>query len=321
MAGVRVSRWMVLHADDFGMNKAVNAGILQSFRDGILTSTSLLANAPAAEEACQEWPRLMADLRAESISSTVRRRKLSDHLTPFDLGIHLNLTQGHPLSAGYPSELLNEKGEFPGIGPVFRHLRSPRSRFREVIQKELEFQIERMCEFGVVPTHLNGHQYVEMMPAVATLVPSLMEKYSIPVVRVAYETHLVRTVLMEGRAAPFAVALVKRHFARRFRRQNRFAAPARFFGTAHAGLVSRSRFESFVRFSSPHNCTEIGLHPASVPQQDASGPHDPWFDPLANLRPEELAWLCDESTPDILVSHHQSLGRLHQIPSSDSQAT
>ena len=87
MAGVRVSRWMVLHADDFGMNKAVNAGILKSFRDGILTSTSLLANAPAAEEACQEWPRLMADLRAESISSATRRRKLSDHLTPFDLGI------------------------------------------------------------------------------------------------------------------------------------------------------------------------------------------------------------------------------------------
>lgn len=313
MAGSRVRRWMVLHADDYGMNQAVNAGILQAFRDGILTSTSLLANAPAAAEACQEWPRLTADLRAEAVASAARRRKLSDHMAQFDLGIHLNLTQGHPLSTGYPMEMLNERGEFPGIGPVFRHLRTPRSRFRDAIQKELELQIERMRELGVTPTHLNGHQYVEMMPAVATLIPQLMEKYSIPVVRVAYETHLVRTVLMEGRAAPFAVALIKRHFARRFRRLNSYAAPARFFGTAHAGLVSRTRFESFVRFSSPINCTEIGLHPATSSQVDAQASQDPWFDPLASLRPQELAWLCDESTPEILVSHQQSLGRLSQI--------
>ncbi len=313
MVVARVRRWMVLHADDFGMNQAVNAGILQAFRDGILTSTSLLANAPSAAEACQEWPRLTADIRAEAVASTARRRKLSDNLAPFDLGIHLNLTQGHPLSTGYPTEMLNERGEFPGIGPVFRHLRSPRSRFRDAIQKELELQIERMRELGVSPTHLNGHQYVEMMPAVATLIPRLMEKYSIPVVRVAYETHLVRTVLMEGRAAPFAVALIKRHFARRFRRLNSYAAPARFFGTAHAGLVSRARFESFVRFSSPINCTEIGLHPATLSQVDARALQDPWFDPLASLRPQELAWLCDESTPEILVSRQQSLGRLSQI--------
>lgn len=313
MAGERIRRWMVLHADDFGMNKAVNAGILRAFRDGILTSTSLLANAPAAAEACQEWPRLTDDLRAESVASVPRRQKLSDDLSPFDLGIHLNLTQGHPLSSGYPSEMLNERGEFPGIGPVFRHLRTPQSRFRDAIQKELELQIERMREFGVSPTHLNGHQYVEMMPAVATLIPRLMEKYSIPVVRVAYESHLVRTVLMEGRAAPFAVALIKRHFARRFRRLNSYAAPARFFGTAHAGLVSRKRFESFVRLSSRIDCTEIGLHPATAPQADAHGPQDAWFDPLASLRPQELAWLCDESTPEILTSHQQSLGRLSQI--------
>lgn len=313
MVVARVRRWMVLHADDFGMNQAVNAGILQAFRDGILTSTSLLANAPAAAEACQEWPRLTADLRAEAVASAAHRRKLSDNLTPFDLGIHLNLTQGYPLSKGYPQEMLNERGEFPGIGPVFRHLRSPRSRFRDAIQKELELQIERMRELGVSPTHLNGHQYVEMMPAVATLIPRLMEKYSIPVVRVAYETHLVRTVLMECRAAPFAVALIKRHFARRFRRLNSYAAPARFFGTAHAGLVSRARFESFVRFSSPIDCTEIGLHPATSPQGDAQTSQDPWFDPLASVRPQELAWMCDESTPEILVSHQQSLGRLSQI--------
>ena len=113
------SRWIVLHADDFGMNAAVNEGILRAFRDGLLTSTSLLANAPAAEEACAAWPQLVNELRAGDVASAWRRRQLGDDLRPFDLGVHLNLTQGRPLSGTYPVELLNDRGAFPGSARSF----------------------------------------------------------------------------------------------------------------------------------------------------------------------------------------------------------
>ena len=33
----------MLHADDFGMNEAVNQGIVQGFSQGLLTSTAILA--------------------------------------------------------------------------------------------------------------------------------------------------------------------------------------------------------------------------------------------------------------------------------------
>ena len=309
-------RWVVLHADDFGMNAAVNAGILQSFRDGLLTSTSLLANAPAAAAACHAWPQLIVDLRAGAIASAPRRAQLGDDLSPFDLGIHLNLTQGHPLSANYPSELLNDRGEFPGIGPVFRQLRSVRSRFRNAVLTELQSQIEWMLDHDVSPTHLNGHQYVELMPCVVELIPLLTAKYSIPVVRVAHEPHLAQTVLLEGRVVPFAIALIKRHYARRMQRLEsvrELSAPMRFFGTAHAGLVTRPMLERFLRCSSPRGCTEIGLHPATAPQSDARLSGDEWFDPLAALRPNELQWLCDHSTAEVIASHGLSLGRLSQI--------
>jgi predicted glycoside hydrolase/deacetylase ChbG (UPF0249 family) len=311
-------RWIVLHADDFGMNAAINAGILQAFREGLLTSTSLLANAPAAEEACAAWPQLVNDLRAGAVASSARRHQLGDDLLPFDLGVHLNLTQGRPLSDHYPAELLNERGQFSGIGPVFRRLRRVGSRFRDGVRAELQLQIERVLDQGIQPTHLNGHQYVELMPGVAELIPLLAEKYSIRTVRVAREPKLVRTLLVEGRVASFAVALIKRHFANRFRRRTldaKLAAPARFFGTAHAGLVSRATLRRFLDFSSPFGTTEIGLHPATVPGSDARPDSDEWFDPLVATRPGELEWLCDPSTCGMFASRSLSLGRLSGIGS------
>jgi predicted glycoside hydrolase/deacetylase ChbG (UPF0249 family) len=316
VSGGTSDRWLVLHADDYGMNAAVNAGILQAFREGILTSTSLLANAPGAIEACEAWPRLIQDLKAGAVRSVQLRRQLGDDLHAFDLGIHLNLTQGRPLSAGYPAELLSPSGSFPGIGTVFRRLRSASPRFQSAVQSELQLQIERMLDCGIQPTHLNGHQYIEMIPGVARLIPDLMRKYSIPVVRVALETHLHRTVLGKGRLAPFLVGLVKQHFARRFRRlcrREHLPHPDAFFGTAHAGLVSRDILQQFLSGSRINRLTEVGLHPAQAPGGKKCSPSDDWYDPLDDSRPAELDWLCDPATVELISSAHVRLGRLSQL--------
>jgi predicted glycoside hydrolase/deacetylase ChbG (UPF0249 family) len=256
---------------------------------------------------------LIEEVQSGAVASASRRRQLADDLQPFDLGIHLNLTQGRPLSPGYPLELLNDHGQFPGVGSVFRKLRARGSRFRGPVHIELQLQIERMLDYGIRPTHLNGHQYIELIPGVAELIPQLMTRYSIRVVRVARETHLIRTVLRQGWVGAFAVALVKRHFAGRFQRgaASGFAAPARFFGTAHAGLVTRTTLGWFLAAASPMGCTEIGLHPATG--QDGTTNHDEWFDPLASTRPGELDWLCDPATADLISAQGLSLGRLCEV--------
>ena len=42
---------LIVNADDFGLTAGVNAGIVQAFRDGILTSTTLMATADAFDDA------------------------------------------------------------------------------------------------------------------------------------------------------------------------------------------------------------------------------------------------------------------------------
>lgn len=58
-------RLLVVNADDFGLSRGVNEGILEAHTDGIVTSTSLMVLAPAAEEAAslvREHPELSVGL-------------------------------------------------------------------------------------------------------------------------------------------------------------------------------------------------------------------------------------------------------------------
>ena len=42
---------LILNADDFGLTPGVNRGIIRAHQEGILTSTTLMATAPAFEDA------------------------------------------------------------------------------------------------------------------------------------------------------------------------------------------------------------------------------------------------------------------------------
>lgn len=308
---------VVYHADDFGMSEVVNAGILNSFRQGVLTSTSLLSNGPAAFEACRQWQGLLQECSAHSIASFSVRKELGDPELPFDLGVHLNLTQGRPLTGDqYPAELLNEHGEFPGIGAVFTRFRRMGPTQVTKVNNELNAQIEWMCDHGVRPSHLNGHQYVEMLPAVGAMIPEMLNRYQISVCRVAKESGLTRTVLGQGRFVDWGMGLVKRHYANRFLRQMR-ATPTRFpdqfFGTSHAGRIDLTTVIEFLRRARGVAATEVGIHPADPPQADACRPGDPWFDSLQDLRVAERDLLCAPALRDAMVRQNLKLGRLQLL--------
>jgi chitin disaccharide deacetylase len=61
-------RWLIVTADDFGITSGMNRGIIQAHREGILTSTSLMVDRPACEEAAalgREWTTLSVGIHLE----------------------------------------------------------------------------------------------------------------------------------------------------------------------------------------------------------------------------------------------------------------
>jgi predicted glycoside hydrolase/deacetylase ChbG (UPF0249 family) len=309
---------IVFHADDLGMNAAVDAGIFDCFQYGVLTSTSVLANGPTAASALNR----LGDLN-ESRCSGGRphfnsRAGLSALNLPFDIGVHLNLVQGRPLSdRDYPMALLDQQGRFLDLGPLFfKLLTTPRRYWYADVERELALQISWMLDHGVRPTHLNGHRYVELIPAIGEIVLSLARRFSINVVRVPRERNLSRTTWPTRGIAASSLAEVKRCFAQIFLRKARTAGmryPDSFFGTAHAGAISLDALQRRLSTNSSERLLEVGVHPAQSAASAAPMAVDGWIDPLADQRPAERELLCSPAILELLKAKGIELGRLSML--------
>jgi predicted glycoside hydrolase/deacetylase ChbG (UPF0249 family) len=132
---------LVVTADDFGLTEGVVAGVVEAHELGIVTSTSLMVNAPAADAAFAE------------------ARRLSTLAT----GLHFVLTFGRPVGPAEPlSALLAEDGSFLENGSGAQELARP-----DEVREELRAQI-RAFERGVgrPPTHIDGHHHVHLHPGI-----------------------------------------------------------------------------------------------------------------------------------------------------------
>jgi chitin disaccharide deacetylase len=140
---------LIVNADDFGFTPDVNEGIVEAHRRGILTSTTVMANGAAFEDAVR--------LAAETPS--------------LDIGCHLVLIGGRSLVSGKP---------LPTTVPqLVRALASREIRPYE----ELAAQIRRIVEAGIQPTHLDTHKHTHLAPPVLDAVARLGDEFQIRWVR------------------------------------------------------------------------------------------------------------------------------------------
>jgi chitin disaccharide deacetylase len=306
---------LALHADDLGMNAAVDAGILESFQRGILTSTAVLANGPTAALALTQMRRLNNSSAEERIAKSPGRAELDDSGERFDIGVHLNLTQGRPLTGDqYPADLLDEHGRFPGVGRLFFALLRPKSRWWPALRAELAEQISWVVDQGGRPSHVNGHQYIELIPGVGETVLNLLPRFSIHTVRVPLERRLMSTTVATRGMLTWVGAHIKRHFAVSFARRTRAAGVRHtesFFGTAHAGHMTIGALARRLRAPFHERLLEIGIHPGSAPLRSATDQSaDGWHDPLAAHRPLEKNLICSNDLVELLAARQVGLTRL-----------
>jgi predicted glycoside hydrolase/deacetylase ChbG (UPF0249 family) len=133
---------LIINADDFGISRGVNIGIIEAAEAGVVTSTSLIVNLPDFADA------LDRALACPTLS----------------LGLHLNFTMGRPLSAA-PSLTRRDTGEFFAL-PGLLARASLGLLDASDITRECLAQIDRMIEAGFPPTHLDSHRHVHAHPAI-----------------------------------------------------------------------------------------------------------------------------------------------------------
>jgi len=141
---------LIVNADDFGRANGINAGVLRAHRDGIVTATTLMVGAPAADDAAR-------------IARATRS---------LDVGLHLTITYGRPISdPAKIRSLLESDGSFPRGASAF--LRSDRAESLEALV-EFRAQFARARELiGRAPTHLDSHHWVHDAPALEWAIAAL----------------------------------------------------------------------------------------------------------------------------------------------------
>jgi predicted glycoside hydrolase/deacetylase ChbG (UPF0249 family) len=149
----------ITNADDLGESRSINRAIFDLMAEGLVTSATILANAPATEEACRE-------------SANYGNRSF---------GAHLNLTQFDPLTGNAGVGALMRTGRGDGSAREWKTL----AALRRPIFQEWCAQVERIQSFGIAVSHLDSHHHVHTIPTLLPAVKAVQQRYAIRKVRIS----------------------------------------------------------------------------------------------------------------------------------------
>src|SRR5215470_11831551 len=287
---------LIVNADDLGWTAGVNRGIAGAHRNGIVTSASLLANGDAFDDAVN----------------------VARALPAMGVGVHLNLSDGSPLSGAkaIPS-LIDDKGKLSG-GPeqLLLKLASRKLKLSEV-ELEWNAQIEKIRAAGITPTHLDGHKHVHMLPGLFPLALKLAKKHSIAAIRIANEASPLRAAL-SGKSGKDARVKLKQGIqarglkllagdARKLAAKAGIEATDYFCGIAQTGVLSRDGVLDLLE-NLPEGTTELMCHPGYADEDLAQSATR-----LQDSRATELAILTDTAVRKSVASHGIRLINYAQI--------
>ncbi len=135
---------LIINADDFGMTQPINEAISELFHQKRISSTSVMANMPYAEEA----------------------KKLTS-FSDISIGLHINFTQGKPVSeASRVYSIVDNDGNFLMKSELLEKLKQNKVLY-EHIKIEFFAQYEQLRYFvGDNISHFDSHQGSTRIPMV-----------------------------------------------------------------------------------------------------------------------------------------------------------
>lgn len=145
---------LIINADDFGLSKSINKGIIEAYQEGLISSTTIMVNMPYVEDAIAKW-------------------KENNSL---GLGLHINLTQGSPISNNVKS-LVDENGNFHKHGKVET---GEVNITYEDAYREIKAQIEKLLSYDVRIDHLDYHHFIHVNPSIRKALINLALEYKLP---------------------------------------------------------------------------------------------------------------------------------------------
>ena len=223
------TRRLIVNADDFGLDLAVNEAVERAHRDGVLTTASLMVGAKAVGDAVE------------------RARRLPQ----LGVGLHLVLADGPAVSP--PSaipDLVDKDGHFGNhmARDGFRFFFLP--HVRRQLEIEIEAQFAAFAATGLPLDHVNAHKHFHLHPTVLSLILRIGRRHGLRAVRLPREPR--STLLLR----PW-LKLMQWRLDRAGLLYN-----DQVYGLAHSGAMDETTLLAVVA-NMPTGLSEIYLHPAT----------------------------------------------------------
>jgi len=144
---------IIFNADDFGHSKGVNLGIIESYQNGIVRSTTMMAGMPGFDHAAA----------------------LAKQNQGLKIGVHLTLTAGNSTGGVYKT-ITDGKGKFLSQDELNKRLVNMEIDMSEV-EAEYESQIQKTLAAGITPDHFDSHHHTHNLPGINDVFLKLAKKY------------------------------------------------------------------------------------------------------------------------------------------------
>jgi predicted glycoside hydrolase/deacetylase ChbG (UPF0249 family) len=295
-------RRLIVNADDFGLTAGVNRAIIEGNRSGIVTSATIMANAPAYAEA----------------------GALARAATTLHTGCHVVLIDGQPITSGAQT-LINGAFDENTTGKTSRFRSSLKEFARAAvgrklsaaeIQKEAEAQIARIQSAGITVTHVDSHKHTHMFPQVLRPVLRAARASGVKAVRNPFEP--VRAWPIAGMlgapgmwlrcAGVMSFQLFAREFSKAVREEGMYTTDGT-VGIAATGMLNQKTL-SAILMALPEGTWELVCHPGySDDDLRAAGTR------LLKSREVELDTLTSPETKRLLGRQNIQLISYADLPS------
>ena len=232
-----------MNADDFGLTPGVNRAIVELHQAGVLTSTTLMANASATGNAIE----------------------LARSHPSLGVGCHVVLVDGAPVLSprDIPTLIDRKTGRFPvSLTAFLARVFTGRIRTAE-IEAEAAAQIARLRGAGMRLTHVDTHKHTHMFPPVLAAVLRAARKAGIGAVRNPFEPEWAVRATPRAPLARVAEVFALRRLSPFFRRliaKEDMATADGTIAVAGTGVLNAATVRSLLA-QIPEGTWELVTHP------------------------------------------------------------
>lgn len=168
---------VIINADDLGMSMEVNASIEKAIKEGCISSSTIMANAPAFEDA-------------------VRIAKNNPQIS---YGVHLNVDEFAPLTNNdvfRKYQIVDETGVFKK--EILHKFPVIEDELVGAIYTEWKAQVDKVFASGIVPTHLDSHEHTHGIICLQEILIRLLKEYNIQLIRRKPYTSIAEMIINRG---------------------------------------------------------------------------------------------------------------------------